>query len=38
MDVFTLATKVGWNVYPIGASISPADIPCGGTYGIILIY
>jgi predicted metal-binding protein len=38
MDVFTLATKVGWNVYPIGASISPADVPCGGTYGLILIY
>ena len=38
MDVFILATKVGWDVYPIGASISPADVPCGGTYGLILIY
>jgi predicted metal-binding protein len=38
IDVFTLATKVGWDIYPIGASISPADVPCGGTYGLIFIY
>ncbi len=38
MDVFTMATKAGWPIYPIGASISPKDVPCGGTYGLILIH
>jgi predicted metal-binding protein len=32
MDVFTMAAKVGWDVYPIGASVDPAEVPCGGAY------
>jgi predicted metal-binding protein len=38
MDVFTMAAIAGWPIYPIGASSSPADVPCGGTYGLILIH
>jgi len=38
MDVFTMATKAGWDVYPIGASISPSEVPFGATYGLVLIY
>ena len=38
MDAFTMAAKVGWDIYPIGASISPSEVPCGSTLGLVLIY
>ena len=38
MNAFTMAAKVGWDVYPIGASISPSDVPHGTRLGLILIY
>jgi len=38
IDVFTLAAKVGWDIYPIGAATSPGDIPCGGIYVLVFIY
>ena len=38
IDVFTLAAKVFWEVYPIGASTTPTDVPCGGTYGLVFIW
>ena len=38
MDVYIMATKVGWDIYPIGASISPSEVPCGATFGLVLIY
>jgi predicted metal-binding protein len=37
MDVFTMATRVGWEVYPIGASISPGEVPIGSKFGLVLI-
>jgi predicted metal-binding protein len=37
MDVFKMATKVGWDVYPIGSAICPKDVPFGATYGLLLI-
>jgi len=37
MDVFTMATRAGWEVYPIGASISPGDVPIGSKFGLVLI-
>ena len=38
MDAFTMAAKVGWDIYPIGASSSPAEIPHGTFLGLVLIY
>ena len=38
MDAFTMAAKVGWDMYPIGASISPEDVPQGTKLGLVLIY
>ena len=38
MDVFTMAASVGWDVYPIGGSLSPQDVPFGATYGLLLVY
>ncbi len=38
MDVFTMASSVGWDVYPIGGSTSPADVPCASSFGLVLIH
>ena len=38
MDVFAMATEVGWEVYPIAASLSPDLVPFGSKFGLILIY
>ncbi len=38
MDVFTMASRVGWDVYPIGGTASPSEIPCAASYGLVLIY
>ncbi len=38
MDVFTMAARVGWEVYPIGGSARPSEIPCAGSYGLVLIH
>ena len=36
MDVYLMATKVGWDIYPIG--MAPSDAPHGTTAGIVFIY
>jgi len=38
MDAFTMATKLGWEIYPIGRSTSPEDVPYGLMLGLVLIY
>jgi|ETNmetMinimDraft_11_1059920.scaffolds.fasta_scaffold156830_1 predicted metal-binding protein len=38
MDVFTMAAKIGWDIYPIGASISPSEVSHGMRLGLVLIY
>lgn len=39
IDVFDLATKVGWEVYPIGyKEVDPKLVPCAIACGIIFIY
>lgn len=38
MDVYTMATKVGWDIYPIGMSTSPEEVPYGLRLGLVLIY
>lgn len=36
MDVYLMATKVGWDIYPLGHS--PSDAPHGSLTGIVFIY
>ena len=38
MDAYTMAARVGWDVYPIGVSASPSDVPHGLRLGLVLIY
>ena len=38
IDAFTMAAKVGWDVYPLGGAISPSEVPCGANLGLVLIY
>jgi len=32
-----MATKVGWDIYPIGLSTSPEEVPYGLRLGLVLI-
>jgi predicted metal-binding protein len=38
MDAFTMAAKFGWEMYPIGRSTSPEEVPYGSLLGLVLIY
>jgi len=38
MDVYLMATRVGWDIYPIGGGISPSQVPFGAKLGLVLIY
>ena len=38
MDAFIMATRVGWEVYPIGIPTPPSAVPCGVRLGLVLIY
>ena len=38
MDVFKMAVNVGWNIYPIGQSLSPSKVPYGAKLGLVLIH
>ena len=37
MDAYIMAAKVGWEIYPIGGSVSSSEIPCGNRLGLVLI-
>ena len=37
MDVYSMATNVGWDIYPVGSHTSPNDIPHGVFVGIVFI-
>jgi len=37
MDVYAMATKAGWDVYPIGGATSPEDVPHGLRVALVLI-
>jgi hypothetical protein len=37
MDAYTRVTRVGWDIYPIGARAQPKDIPHGHRLGLVLI-
>jgi predicted metal-binding protein len=38
MNVFLMAANAGWDVYPIGGSLSPSDIPHGSRFGLVLVH
>jgi len=38
MNVYTMAAKAGWDVYPVGKSVSPHDFPHGNYFGLVMIY
>jgi len=38
MNAFSMAARVGWDVYPVGESISPSDVPHGTRLGLVLIH
>ena len=38
MDAYAMATKVGWDIYPIGRSSLSSDVPHGTRLGLVLIY
>jgi predicted metal-binding protein len=38
MNVYMMAAKIGWDIYPIGKKVSLDDLPHGNYFGLILIY
>ncbi len=38
INAFAMAAKVGWDIYPIGSSISPSEVPSGSSLGLVFIY
>ena len=38
MDVFAMAAKVGWDIYPLGGSSRPGDAPRASLLGLVLVY
>jgi hypothetical protein len=38
MNVYMMAAKIGWDIYPIGKQVSLDDLPYGNYFGLILIY
>jgi predicted metal-binding protein len=37
MDVYRMAAKVGWDIYPIGTATSPSEVPHGLRLALVLI-
>ena len=37
MDVYTMVTKVGWDIYPIGDATLPSEVPYGLRLGLVFI-
>lgn len=37
MNVYKIAVKVGWDIYPIGSHTDPEDVPHGTFVGIVFI-
>jgi predicted metal-binding protein len=38
MDVFTMASKAGWDIFPIGKKIDPCQVPFGSELGLVLVF
>jgi len=37
MNVYTMAAKAGWDIYPIGQRTKPEDVHCGHRFGLVLM-
>jgi len=37
MDVYAMAANVGWDMYPIGGTCGPEDVPKGSLMGLVLV-
>ncbi len=37
MNVYTMAAKAGWNIYPIGGRLLQSDVPHGSLMGLVLM-
>jgi hypothetical protein len=37
IDVFIMAANAGWDIFSIGGSTAPDDVPVGHRLGLILI-
>jgi len=37
IDCFSMATRVGWDIYPIGYETTPEEVPYGLRLGLVLI-
>ena len=37
IDAFTMAARVGWDVYPIGGACEPENVPRGSLMGLVLV-
>jgi hypothetical protein len=38
IDVYELVTRVGWEIYPIGRSVIPENVPRALSVGIVFIH
>jgi predicted metal-binding protein len=38
IDVYGLAAKVGWQIYPIYNGVDPEQVPCASTVGVVFIH
>ena len=38
MNAFAMAARAGWDIYAIGCSAQPSEVPCGARLGLVLIY
>jgi predicted metal-binding protein len=38
MDVYTMSTKAGWDIYPIGDATAASEVPNAQLLGIVFIY
>jgi len=38
MSAYTMAARVGWDIYPCGEGANPEDLPHGTRLGIVLIH
>lgn len=38
MDVYRMAAREGWEIYPVGAATTPSDVPFVSYIGLVLVY
>lgn len=38
MNAYSMASRVGWSIYPIGKKVDPLQVPYGTELGLVLVY